>query len=392
MSEQTQLRVLIVEDNADDRDLLLLNLQQAGFTPEAICVDTVNGIERALERADWQIVISDFDLPGFDGFRVLEVVRSWNPDVPFFLVSGVIDEEQAVAALRAGAQDYFSKRKLARLGPAVNRELREAEQRRTRLEQQQALDRDRDILRHDRIRFVDVMSHELRTPLHIINLAASMLVNYEHKMDVAARTERLLEIQAAVKRMTRIIDKVLLTSRLELHRWEVRSEVVDLRQWCEEFVANNAEDATDRARLRLSVCDLPHEVALDPKVLEIALQNLVSNALKYSAPDSPVYLEVTSDELGAMCFRVRDEGIGIPAKDISQVTSAFFRGGNVGDVQGTGLGLAIVKACVDVHKGRLEIASQQGRGTEVKIVLPDWLRAANSDAAIPIRELQVMGA
>src|SRR5581483_3684513 len=191
----------------------MLKLREAGFAPHSLRVETVAEIREALLRDDWQIVFSDFDLPGFDGLLALEVVRQSNAEIPFFIVSGVIDEEQAVATMKAGAQDYFFKGKLTRLGPAVSRELRESEQRRQRRHAQAELDHDRNLLRHDRIRFVDVMSHEFRTPLNIINVAAGMLARYGERMGAPERQERICEIQDAVTRMTRVIDKVLLTSR-----------------------------------------------------------------------------------------------------------------------------------------------------------------------------------
>ena len=364
-----------MEDCEDDYDLLVLKLRQAGLDPMVVRVDNLADIKEALLRNDWQIVFSDFDLPGFDGLRVLEMVRAANPDLPFFIVSGVIDEEQAVAAMKAGAQDYFFKGKLGRLGPAVSRALEEAEQRRKRREQQATLDRDRDILRHDRIRFVDVMSHELRTPLNLINVAAGMLSRYGERMDVAARQERSCEIQEGVARMTRIIDKVLLTSRLELRRWDLISETFDLVKWCEDFLVHGMADASQTQRIRLKLLDLPLNVAMDQRVLEIALQNLLSNALKYSPSLSPVELEVRRDAANRIEFTVRDCGIGIPESDLCHVWESFYRASNVGEVQGTGLGLAIVKGCADLHGGTLEIESEPGRGTCVKMCLPDWLPA-----------------
>jgi signal transduction histidine kinase len=372
------LRALVIEDCEDDHDLLLLKLGEAGFKPAATRVDTIAGVEDALAREEWQIVISDFDLPGFDGLRALDLVRMHDADVPFFIVSGVIDEEQAVTALRAGAQDYFFKGKLARLGPAVSRELHEAEQRAQRRRAQAELDRDRDILRHDRIRFVDVMSHELRTPLNIINVAASLLARYGERLDAAARQERISEIQDAVARMTRVIDKVLLTSRLELRRWDLRSDTFDPAAWCEEFLDQSVGEGDQRRRVRLQLVDLPPRVAMDQRVIEIALQNLLSNALKYSPPDSPVDLEVRAGAAGWIDFLVRDYGIGIPDADIPHILDSFYRGSNVGDVPGTGLGLALVKSCADLHGGTIDIQSHRAQGTRVTMCLPDWLRQGAS--------------
>ncbi len=369
------LRLLIVEDCEDDFDLLLLALRGAGFEPNAVRVETITEVETALARGGWQVVFSDFDLPGFDGLRVLELVRTQDADIPFLIVSGVIDEEQAVSAMKGGAQDYLFKGNLTRLGPAVRRELAEAEDRLKRREAQAALDRDRDILRQDRIRFVDVMSHEFRTPLNIINVAAGMLDRYGERMDAAARRERTAEIQGAVTRMSRIIDKVLLTSQLELHRWELRSEAFDLSSWCGSFLENNVANRQDRGRIRVRRVKLPPKVAMDPRVIEIALQNLISNALKYSPPDSPVDLEIKGEHPSRIEFVVRDRGIGIPEAEMSRVSTSFFRASNVGDVPGTGLGLAIVKGCADLLGGTLDIESRPGSGTCVRMCLPDWLQA-----------------
>jgi signal transduction histidine kinase len=382
------IRLLAIEDCEDDLDLLLLKLTQAGFEPSTRRVETIAEIEDALSRNDWDVVISDFDLPGFDGLRALELVRSRNRELPFFIVSGVIDEEQAVAAMKAGAQDYFFKGKLARLGPAVARELHEAEQRRQRVEAQAELDRDRNLLRHDRLRFVDIMSHELRTPLNIINVAAGMLSRYWERMDEGSRKERIAETQDAVARMTRIIDRVLLTSRLELRRWDLRSETFSLTSWWEEFQTRNL-DGTQRRRVRAQLESLPPKVTMDQRVIEIALQNLLSNALKYSAPDSPVDLDMRGDASGQIQFVVRDYGIGIPEADMPHILASFYRGSNVGDVPGTGLGMAIVKGCTDLHEGTLEMESQPGRGTCIRMNLPNWFQRVRAPEEVSALQAEV---
>jgi signal transduction histidine kinase len=154
------------------------------------------------------------------------------------------------------------------------------------------------------------MSHELRTPLNIINVGAGMLARYGERMDAAARLERTSEIQDAVARMTRVIDKVLLTSRLELRRWELRPETFDLTQWCETFLIQNTADVTERLRIRFKGMDLPAKVAMDERVVEIALQNVLSNALKYSTAPSLIDLEVCADASGWIEFIVRDRSTG----------------------------------------------------------------------------------
>lgn len=382
------LDILVIEDCEDDYELLLLKLRESGFLVTAHRVETVAELQAALETPRWQIVISDFDLPGFDGLRALDLVRSRNADVPFFVVSGVIDEEQAVAAMKAGAQDYFFKGKLKRLGPAVTRELCEFEQRREQKRARVQLDHDRNVLRHDRIRFVDIMSHEFRTPLNIINVSAGMLGRYGDRMDSADRARRVAEIQEGVARMTSVIDDVLLTSRIELHQWELQVEIFNLAAWCDEFLAHHVTGADQRRRVRVNFEGLPDVVALDRRVIEIALENLISNALKYSPPDSTVDLEVSAQAPDQIVFTVRDHGIGIPQTDIAHVFDSFFRGSNVGDAPGSGLGLAIVRGCADLHKGSIKIDSQPGAGTSISMFVPGAI--ASSGTAQGLLEAEVI--
>jgi signal transduction histidine kinase len=133
----------------------------------------------------------------------------------------------------------------------------------------------------------------------------------------------------------------------------------------------------------MTVADLPSQVAMDQRVIEIALQNLLSNALKYSAPDSQVSLELRGSAFGRILFTVRDCGIGIPEEDMSHIFTSFYRASNVGDVPGTGLGLAIVKACADVHGGTVEMESSPGAGTCIRMCFPDWLRLPNALEEVP---------
>jgi len=135
----TPLQVLIVEDSENDALLLELELQRAGY--ETVChrVDTAAAMTAALARQRWDLVIADYVMPLFNGLAALALVRQKGLDLPFIIVSGHINEDTAVAAMKAGAHDYVMKDKLARLGPAVERELREAEVRHQRRRTEETL-------------------------------------------------------------------------------------------------------------------------------------------------------------------------------------------------------------------------------------------------------------
>src|SRR5882762_6263729 len=132
------LRVLFIEDSEDDTALLVRELKRAGYETDYKRVDTPNSLKAVLAAGEWDLVISDFSMPLFSGTDALKLVRTMGSDAPFIFVSGTMGEETAVAALQDGAQDYLVKTNLKRLVPAVQRALREADERRQRklMEQQ----------------------------------------------------------------------------------------------------------------------------------------------------------------------------------------------------------------------------------------------------------------
>ena len=133
------LRVLFVEDREQDVDLLVLELRRGGYDPARERVDTPEAFGAALGRQAWDIILCDYRMPRFSALEALELFRERGVDVPFIVVSGTVGEETAVEALRAGAHDFMAKGKLARLIPAIERELREAASRAERKKMQDQL-------------------------------------------------------------------------------------------------------------------------------------------------------------------------------------------------------------------------------------------------------------
>ena len=126
------LRVLLIEDSENDAELLLRELRRGGYAPEIERVETPEGLDDALARQSWNLIISDYAMPRFNGLQALKITQEKGFDIPFIIVSGSIGEDVAVAAMKAGAHDYLMKDNLARLLPAIARELREARMRQER--------------------------------------------------------------------------------------------------------------------------------------------------------------------------------------------------------------------------------------------------------------------
>ncbi|HEY5975374.1 MAG TPA: PAS domain S-box protein, partial [Geobacteraceae bacterium] len=121
------IRILIIEDSVDDAEILLWELRRGGFLPEWQRVETAEQMETALEQQEWDVIIADYVMPRFSGLIALEILQQKGLDIPFIMVSGKIGEETAVEVMRAGAHDYLLKGNLARLAPAIQRELAEVE-------------------------------------------------------------------------------------------------------------------------------------------------------------------------------------------------------------------------------------------------------------------------
>ena len=136
-------RVIVIEDDQDDLDLLLRELKRGGYGLKHAHVESRAGLEEALNNGPWDIIISDWSLPAFDGLAAYRLMRERGVDLPFIIVSGTIAEEYAVEALKAGVNDFITKGRFARLLPAIDRELREAEVRRQKKIAEADLERQR---------------------------------------------------------------------------------------------------------------------------------------------------------------------------------------------------------------------------------------------------------
>jgi PAS domain S-box-containing protein len=142
------LRVLLIEDSQDDTLLLLRELWRNGYEVEFERVETAVAMRAMLTEKAWDLILSDYTLPKFNAPQALEILKTSGLDIPFIIISGTIGEETAVAALKAGANDFIVKGKYARLGPAIERELRESESRRERKRAEEQIKYHARLLRH----------------------------------------------------------------------------------------------------------------------------------------------------------------------------------------------------------------------------------------------------
>lgn len=140
---RNRLTLLIAEDSSDDAELIKQHLERSGFSTEMTRVDSGSSFRAALSDRTFDLILCDWTIPSFGALPALDIASTLAPDVPVIIISGVVGEEDAVNALRAGAGDFVGKQNLARLAPAVERELRDARVRREKREVDRALDQAR---------------------------------------------------------------------------------------------------------------------------------------------------------------------------------------------------------------------------------------------------------
>ncbi len=220
--------------------------------------------------------------------------------------------------------------------------------------------------------FVANASHELKTPIAGL-MGFIETLRGPARDDVAAR-DRFLGIMAEqAERMRRLVDDLLMLSRIEQHEHARPAGRVDLGlllRGAQDLLQFKAGERKVRMELDLPA-DLPAAIG-DFDELTMVFQNLIDNAVKYARPDTAVRIAVRVAEGGSVVVSVADEGDGIPAVHLPRLTERFYRVDNARSRQlgGTGLGLAIVKHVVSRHRGRLDIQSVPGKGSTFTVSLP----------------------
>lgn len=241
---------------------------------------------------------------------------------------------------------------------------------RQRLQQQLMqleFDKERE-LNDQRDRFFTMVSHEFKTPLSVILSAANMIRDYYHRLSQQQITERLSIITDQAREALILIDDLLLIGRGQAGDVTPQVEPVDLVALC-QLVIDNARIADNDHHTIIFDAPPPIILNADSKMIRQIIDNLVTNALKYSDAGSTVTVQLAVQS-NTVTLSVQDEGIGIPKQDISRIFQAFVRASNATERKGTGLGLAIVRQNVEAHGGRIHVRSDEGKGTTISIRLP----------------------
>ncbi|HKP59483.1 MAG TPA: DAHL domain-containing protein [Polyangiales bacterium] len=218
-------------------------------------------------------------------------------------------------------------------------------------------------------RFVSMTSHEFRTPLSVIMSSAEMLEAYADRWPAHKKAEHFERVRAAALGMTRMLESILMIGRSDAGALRCEPQPLELGSFCADVVASMTQANSDCRRIVYEGPSRPEPVCADRVLLRQVLENLLSNALKYSPDAAEVLCQVARHD-GELCLRVIDHGIGISDEDQQHLFETFHRGKNVGGIAGSGLGLAVVGRAVQLHGGSVSVRSELGVGSEFTVRIP----------------------
>jgi len=348
------LRALIVEDSADDCDLIIAILSRAGWAVEADRVESKAAMRRSLETHGCDVVIADYSLPQFTGAEALQLAKASGIDAPFILVSGSIGEDAAVAALHAGADDCISKANLPRLAHAIERSLAAAEARRERRRAEEAL---RDSLEQVRALSAHVTkaveSERAWFARDLHDQVGGTLTALRSELDgLRKRLGAQPDLERRVQSMDSLIESAM-NATISMAR-ALRPSMLDhgvfpaLEWQAHEFQERTGTICRVSCNDEEAMLDIEQSTALY-RILQEALTNVVKHA-HASRVDVELFINAS-----IVTLEVRDNGVGLQTGALGKPTSFGIRG---------------MMERVRALGGWLDVSGQPGKGATVMISIP----------------------
>ena len=409
-----QPKVLVVDDEESVVVTIKAILQLDGYD----VATSTSGMQarKMVREVEYDLVLTDLRLEDGDGLDVLKAVRESYPETVTIMLTGYASLESAIQALRAGAYDYLVKPseveelratvargiERRRLGQELRVRLAELAELNASLQQRideataELKERYEQLKELDRMKsqFLSIASHELKTPITAISGFLQVALRRVRRMSegeapvpvadgLRGITEQLEVVYRQTGKLARLVDELLDVSRIQTGRIEFRYGDVDLSELATE-VATRMQLSTTAHEISVRH-NSQSVVTADRDHLEQVLNNLVTNAIKYSPSGGAINIEVRPDD-GGVRLSVTDEGIGIPEKELEAIFGLFYRSPDraARDAAGMGLGLYISKEIVVRHGGRIWAESAGTKGSTLNVVIPRVpIGATKTDVAQP---------
>ena len=378
----TTLHVLLVDDSQDDAEVVIDELRVAGYEVEYARVETEHEMREALAHGPWQVVLCDFALPQFTTLGALQVLRELHRDLPFIVISGAVGEETAIALMKAGAHDFMLKHHLARLVPAIERELREADVRAESAALREQL------LLSDRLVQLGTLAagvaHEINNPL------AYVMGNIEYSLrelcsPISARhvpktvIEALTTALEGAQRIRATAEDLRIFSRTG----DGRPHPVDLKRVLESAIGMAGTQIRYRARLVRDFEEVPPIAANENRLGQVFLNLLINAAQAIPEGHTAEHeIRVAMRRInGHVQVEISDTGSGIPAEVRKRLFQPFVT--TKPKEEGTGLGLSICRRIVLEYHGEISARENADRGTTFSVCLP--VESVQAQQTAPVR-------
>jgi two-component system cell cycle sensor histidine kinase/response regulator CckA len=378
---KTPLRLLHLEDDPVDAELITTTLMEGNIPCQSQLVDTRQAFVAALKEGRMDLILADYSIPGFDGMTALTLARQHCPDVPFLFVSATIGEELAIDAMHQGATDYVLKQRLGRLVPSVQRALRELEDRAERKRAEEALRQSEKQFRQSQKmeavgRLAGGIAHDFNNLLTVImGYSQVLLTELGPQHPLRGKIEETLK---AGERAATLIRQLLTFSSkqsLDPKVLSLNTAVTSLENLLRRLIGEDIQlvSQLDQANGRLRA---------DQAQLEQILVNLVVNARDAMPKGGTLTIETAQVELTRspvyhltplppgpyVRLSVSDTGCGMDRKTQSHIFEPFFTTKEEG--KGTGLGLSTVFGIVTQCGGAIDVTSRVGHGTRFDLYFP----------------------
>jgi signal transduction histidine kinase len=367
------MKLLNIEDSESDYALILHHLKKGGISDiHSERIETEEQLREALAREKWNIVISDYNIPGFSPLNALEIIRENSTYLPFIVVSGLVGEESVADMMKAGVEDFVIKSRLERLAPVVKRALREfdihEQEMKSRAIAKKALEAKEEMLA--------IVYHDIKNPLSAIQLDAQMLELLSHKEPTP---EMMTDLRIQSKRILKTVDrlKVLVSDLLEHnktikdaefeHSFIIRKSLHNPLHVLNE-VLDSYRPLIQEKNLSIKKVVVQRRMLgnFDKDRIYQVLSNLLSNALKFSPVGGEIVIELEENEAGENLFSITDSGPGIVESNLPHIFEKYWTGGS-----GNGLGLYICKSIVESHDGVIKAeAVSDKKGAKFWFTIP----------------------
>jgi two-component system sensor histidine kinase/response regulator len=366
MSKINQDTILIIEDNTDLRDGLESSLELSGYN--VIIAETGEEGIRLAHKIIPDLIICDIMLPTKDGYDVIEEIQSADDlsDTPFLFLSAKSSPENIRKGMHLGADDYITKP--YELDDLLNSVKTRLKRKKSRLYNEE--------LRYKEIKksVSRYIPHEIRTPLNIIMGLSEYLIKNADKSNKNDLVDMLMNINDAGRRLSRLFENYLLYANLELIRnsadekKKLRREKTPLIYYLlKDLIHTHLKNYGRISDLKMEIEDTV--LSVSEKYLSKIVYELIDNAVKFSEAGSPILIksEFEDEYYVINCI---DNGRGMTKEQIDTIDAYLQFERKFYEQQGSGLGLSIVKMIAELHCGKIQITSEPGKYTNVKVFLP----------------------